>query len=131
MSIPERNIVAAGLASCFLLFTTAAWCQRAAELAGVVIDPKEGKVKEQVFDETNTLGADIVIEAVGRTETIEQAFDLAKRGGRVIIFGFAPEGQKATFIPFNVLSRELTIMGAWVNPYSYSRALDVRSSRER
>jgi 2-desacetyl-2-hydroxyethyl bacteriochlorophyllide A dehydrogenase len=96
--------------------------------AQVVIDPKDGRVKEQAFDETNALGADVVIEAVGRTETIEQAFELAKRGGRVIIFGFAPEGQKASFIPFNVLSRELTIMGAWVNPYSYSRALDVLSS---
>ena len=24
-----------------------------------------------------------------------------------------------------MLSRELTILGSWVNPYSYSRALDI------
>ena len=38
MSIPERNIMAAGLASCLLVIATAAWRQRAAELAGVVKD---------------------------------------------------------------------------------------------
>jgi 2-desacetyl-2-hydroxyethyl bacteriochlorophyllide A dehydrogenase len=93
--------------------------------AHVVIDPKNAEVKEQVLAETEGLGPDVVVEAVGRPETFELAVDLPKRGGRVLIFGFAPEGQKAAVIPFNVLSRELTILGSWVNPYSYSRALDV------
>ena len=81
-----------------------------------------------MLEETGGLGADVVIEAVGRKNTIEESFGLAKRGGRVVIFGFAPEGEKASFVPFDILSRELTIIGAWVNPYSYSRALDVLSS---
>jgi 2-desacetyl-2-hydroxyethyl bacteriochlorophyllide A dehydrogenase len=96
--------------------------------AHTVIDPKENNVKEQVLEQTGGLGADVVIEAVGRKHTIEESFRLAKRGGRVVIFGFAPETEKAVFSPFDVLSRELTILGAWVNPYSYSRALDVLSS---
>ena len=96
--------------------------------AHAVINPKEEHVKERVLEQTAGLGADVVIEAVGRKETIEQSFRLAKRGGRVVIFGFAAESEKAVFSPFDVLSRELTILGAWVNPYSYSRALDVLSS---
>jgi 2-desacetyl-2-hydroxyethyl bacteriochlorophyllide A dehydrogenase len=96
--------------------------------AHAVISPKEENVKERVLDQTGGLGADVVIEAVGRKDTIEQSFGLAKRGGRVVIFGFAAESEKAVFSPFDVLSRELTILGAWVNPYSYSRALDVLSS---
>ena len=35
-------------------------------------------------------GADVVIEAVGRPETIQQALDMAKPGGRVIVFGISP-----------------------------------------
>lgn len=96
--------------------------------AHAVINPKEENVRERVLQETGGLGADVVIEAVGRKQTIEESFGLAKRGGRVVIFGFAPETEKAVFSPFDVLSRELTILGAWVNPYSYSRALDVLSS---
>jgi 2-desacetyl-2-hydroxyethyl bacteriochlorophyllide A dehydrogenase len=93
--------------------------------AQVVIDPKEGNLKEHVLAETEGLGPDVMVEVVGHSDTVELAVELAKRGGRVLIFGFAPEGQKASIIPFNVLSRELTILGSWVNPYSYSRALDV------
>ena len=96
--------------------------------AHVVINPKEGDHKEQVLAETEGLGPDVVVEVVGRADTIELAVELAKRGGQVLIFGFAPEGQKASIIPFNVLSRELTILGSWVNPYSYSRALEVLAS---
>jgi 2-desacetyl-2-hydroxyethyl bacteriochlorophyllide A dehydrogenase len=94
----------------------------------VVINPREGNLKERVLAETDGLGPDAVVEVVGHADTIEQAVDMAKRGGRVLIFGFAPEGEKANITPFNVLSRELTIMGSWVNPYSYSRALDVLAS---
>ncbi|MFH1905483.1 MAG: zinc-dependent alcohol dehydrogenase family protein [bacterium] len=93
-----------------------------------VINPETEDVKKTVLDLTEGLGADVVVEVVGHTSTIEQALDLAKRGGRILIFGFAPEGEKASFVPFDILSKELTIMGSWVNPYTYSRALDILAS---
>ena len=40
------------------------------------------------------------------------------------------EGEKESFIPFDVLSKELTIMGSWVNPYTFSRALDILASKK-
>ncbi len=72
--------------------------------------------------------SDIVIEAVGSPETVELAIQLTKRGGKVIIFGFTSEGKKANFLPFDVLYKELTIMGSWVNPYTFDRALKLLSS---
>ena len=74
------------------------------------------------------MGVDVVIEAVGIPQTIEQALTLAKKSGRIVIFGFAPEGMEARFIPFDVLAKELTIMGSWVNPYTFNRALDILES---
>ena len=88
----------------------------------------EENTDEQVLSLTEGLGADVVIEAVGSPQTIELAIRLARKSGRVVIFGFAPEGEKANFIPFDVLSRELTIMGSWVNPYTFSRSLDILSA---
>lgn len=96
--------------------------------ANCVLNPKTEDIKKAVLDLTGGLGADVVVEAVGHTDTLEQGVDLAKRGGKVIVFGFAPEGEKASFAPFDILSKELTIMGAWVNPYTYSRALDILAS---
>ena len=90
-----------------------------------VINPKLEDAKKAVSKLTGGLGADVVVEVVGHTDTLEMSVDLAKKGGKVIVFGFAPEGAKASFIPFDILSKELTIIGAWVNPYSYSRALDI------
>ena len=46
----------------------------------------------------------------------------------MVIFGFVPEGQTATFVPFDVLSRELTILGSWVNPYTFRRAIHLLAS---
>ena len=59
---------------------------------------------------------------------LRQLGGVPRKGGKVVVFSFAPEGEKAGLVPFDVLSKELTIMGAWVNPYSYSRALDVLTS---
>ncbi|MBO3753762.1 MAG: zinc-binding dehydrogenase [Candidatus Brockarchaeota archaeon] len=58
---------------------------------------------------TGGFGADAVIEAVGTPETFEEALVLGKRGGRIVVFGFSPEGVRAAIIPFEILSKELTI----------------------
>jgi 2-desacetyl-2-hydroxyethyl bacteriochlorophyllide A dehydrogenase len=80
--------------------------------ADAVINPQTDNVKQAVLDLTDGLGADVVVEAVGRPSTIEQAIEAAN----------------ASFSPFDVLSKELTILGSWVNPYTYSRALDMLAS---
>ncbi|MFZ8841455.1 MAG: zinc-binding dehydrogenase [Pyrobaculum sp.] len=39
-------------------------------------------------------GADVVIEAVGSDETMQQAVDMAALGGRVVLVGLMPVGHK-------------------------------------
>ena len=93
-----------------------------------VINSSQTDVREAVLDLTAGLGTDVVVEAVGKPPTVELALKVAKKGGRIVIFGFSPEGAQATFSPFELLSRELTIMGSWVNPYTFPRALDALAS---
>ena len=93
-----------------------------------IINAKKEDVLKRTMDITDGMGADVVIEAVGIPQTIEQGISLVKKSGRVIIFGFAPEGEKAYFIPFDILSKELTLMGSWVNPYTFPRALKILAS---
>lgn len=90
-----------------------------------LINSMEEDVLQKTLDVTGGLGADIAIEVVGSPKTVELATKLVKKSGKVVIFGFSPEGEKANIIPFEVLSRELTIMGSWVNPYTSYRALDI------
>lgn len=93
-----------------------------------IINAKEEDILKKILDLTDGLGVDVTIEAVGKAETIELAATLVKKSGRVLIFGFAPEGEKATISPFEILSKELTIMGSWINPYTSYRALEILSS---
>ena len=114
-------------ASKLIMVTRSQWKLGLAKKFGAtdVICPEKENVLKRTLDMTNGQGVDVVIEAVGTPETIEQAITLARKSGRIVIFGFASEGEEARFIPFDVLSKELTIMGSWVNPYTFPRALDV------
>ncbi|MCW1917804.1 alcohol dehydrogenase catalytic domain-containing protein [Rhodobacter sp. KR11] len=80
------------------------------------------------LDEAQALwprGADAVIECAGVTETMTRAPDLAAPGGRVVILGVLPKGAKVAWQPFDLLFREVSILPAFINPFTQSRALDL------
>lgn len=115
-----------------IMITRSQWKLELARKFGVThtINSNVENVSRVIKEITGGLGADVVIEAVGTPETVEEALVLARRGGRVVIFGFSPEDVKATFVPFDVLSKELSVMGSWVNPYTFQRAIEVLASRQ-
>jgi len=96
--------------------------------ADETINSKNEDATARVLELTGGEGADVVIEAIGTAATFEQAFTFVKRGGRIVQFGFCPEGEKAAVEPFKILSKELTIVGSWVNPYTYPRAIKLLDS---
>ncbi len=67
-------------------------------------------------------GADVVFECAGVVETVEQACAMTRAGGAVILFGVVPKGAKASIEPFDILFRELKILGAFINPFTHARA---------
>lgn len=81
------------------------------------------------FDPTEAAGllssADLVIECVGRTESVELAIKAARKGGQVLIFGVASPDAQASFSPFDVFSKELRIMGSFINPYTHEEAITL------
>lgn len=87
-----------------------------------VIDPKDANVVEAVRESTG-VGADVVIECVGRPETVAMSLELARRGGTVELFGVCPLGVKVPFEPNSVYFKELTIVGSYVNPHTFDRAI--------
>jgi L-iditol 2-dehydrogenase len=63
------------------------------------IDSSEANMVEQVRRFTSgRRGTDVVIEAVGRTETWQQAMGMVRRGGTINLFGGCPSG---THIPLD------------------------------
>ncbi|MCH8061320.1 MAG: zinc-binding dehydrogenase [Chloroflexi bacterium] len=61
------------------------------------IDVSGQRATDAVMDLTNGEGADVVIEAVGSVDTLNQTMQLAKPMGKVAVFGLPPTMEKVPF----------------------------------
>lgn len=80
---------------------------------------------KEVVTNISKYGADIVIEAVGRAETVAQSFELIRRGGTIVLFGVSPEDMELPISPFDIYQKELTVKGSYINPFVTDRAIDI------
>ncbi|MDX3926812.1 MAG: zinc-dependent alcohol dehydrogenase family protein [Shinella sp.] len=94
------------------------------------VDPAAGDVIDLIAGRNGVLpgGADVVIECAGVAETVKQAPRLARSGGTVIILGVMPQGEKVEIEPFDILFRELRVLGSFINPFVHRRAADLIAS---
>ncbi len=70
-------------------------------------------------------GFDNVIEATGVTKVASMAMDAVIRGGKLLLFGVCPPGQKAEYEAYRIYNQEITIMGTMAVRNSYGPALDI------
>jgi len=66
---------------------------------------------------------DVVIDATGRADVIQELPRLARNGARIVYYGVADEAARVTISPFEVFRRELTIMGSFTEVDSFPDAL--------
>jgi L-iditol 2-dehydrogenase len=96
----------------------------------------EGRaVREAVMDATNGKGAHIVIEAVGRAETIQHAVDIARPRGNVVFFGLPDTSSPVPFSYSKFFMKQLQMYGvvgaqAEADLSSFHKALDWIARRE-
>jgi L-iditol 2-dehydrogenase len=89
--------------------------------ADIVLDPTSDDILATVLERTG-VGADVVIECAGTPATMQMSLSLARRGGIVEFFGVCPIGVTIPVEPNLVYFKELTIVGSYVNPHTFSRA---------
>ncbi|HYQ86261.1 MAG TPA: zinc-dependent alcohol dehydrogenase family protein [Bacteroidota bacterium] len=90
--------------------------------ADVVLNPLQDNPSTLLRDAA-IQGGDVVIECVGKPQTMQLAIELARRGGTVEFFGVAPIGEKIPLEPNQVYYKELTIVGSYVNPNTFDRSI--------
>lgn len=96
---------------------------------GVAIACHPRDAREAVLDATGGLGADVIIEAVGKTETLDLAIRCVRDGGRVVLYGLVADGERWEVEPFRLLSRGITISPAWLAPETFADAVRLIESR--
>jgi len=76
-----------------------------------VVDPSKGDPVGQVKELTGGRGADYAFEVIGLPETILTTYNLARRGGEVIIVGMARFDAQFTLPAFGIFYEQKTIKG--------------------
>ena len=93
--------------------------------ADYAIDPLADDPLKQIQALTGREGVDVAIECVGRTFATKQAFDIADRGARILLFSVPNADAKFEMPLFDVFNKELKIYGSFVNPDSHQEAVDL------
>jgi L-iditol 2-dehydrogenase len=81
---------------------------------------------EEVLRQTNGRGVDLVLEAVGRDETVSAAVDAARKGGTVTLVGnITPQ---VTLPLQKVVSRQIRLQGSCASCGEYPQAIELISN---
>ena len=93
--------------------------------ADYAIDPLAADPLEQIQKITGRKGVDVAIECVGKVFATKQAFDIADRGARLLLFSVPAPGATFDMPLTDVFNKELKIYGSFVNPDSHQEAVDL------
>jgi threonine dehydrogenase-like Zn-dependent dehydrogenase len=74
------------------------------------------------------LGFDCSVDATGVAPAIEAAYSAVKRGGKMMVFGVAPQEARVSLSPFRIYNDEITVLGSMAVLFSYGAALDLISN---
>ena len=77
--------------------------------ADIVVNSKDDYAKKEVMDITDGIGSDIVIDAVGSVETLNQAIEIARPNGDILLFGLPTTEAKVLFDWSKMFKKNLNI----------------------
>jgi L-iditol 2-dehydrogenase len=98
----------------------------AQEVGATATLSSEKDMAEQVLQLTGGIGADVVIEAVGRNETVKASIDSVRKGGTVVLVGnISPE---VTLPLQKVVTRQIRLQGSCASAGEYPRAIELLAS---
>jgi threonine dehydrogenase-like Zn-dependent dehydrogenase len=93
------------------------------------VDRTQSDVVERVKEITHGAGADVVIECAGSQQAVQQSLDCVRRGGRVVVLGFA--GTKTKGIPLDtdrMVLDEIDLVGSRGAPNALPESLRLMAS---
>jgi threonine dehydrogenase-like Zn-dependent dehydrogenase len=91
--------------------------------ASVVVDPTRESLRERMQTLTRGGGADVVCEAVGKPELVDEALATVRPTGVVQLVGVNPKGSRLALDLWDVHFREVRIHGAFGRGGAFRRAL--------
>ena len=123
--LAAQALRAAGCSRVFVADVDGSRLKLAQDLGAVVLSA-ETDVAAQVLQLTGGAGADAVVEAVGRTETVTASVESVRKGGTVVLVGnISPD----VTIPLQkVVTRQIRLQGSCASAGEYPRAMGLLAS---
>ncbi|MGN0182018.1 MAG: zinc-dependent alcohol dehydrogenase family protein [Candidatus Ornithomonoglobus sp.] len=112
----------------------------------IVLEPIEEKRKiaeklgadltiDSINDDVNSVLAengikqiDVVIECVGRINTLEMGIEIAGKNSTLMMFGLTKPDAVLPIRPFEIFKKEIVLKASYINPYTQERALGLIDS---
>jgi L-iditol 2-dehydrogenase len=92
--------------------------------ADLAFAPDDPQLVQAIGDVTDGRGADVFLEASGRTAAFNQGLQLVRKGARIVVFGVYKEPAQVDLNIFGEF-KELDIRGGHLAPFTYGTALDL------
>lgn len=93
--------------------------------ADFTVDPVSENLTDAWKEKTGGAGPDVIIECVGNTTAVRQAFEAADRGSRILLFSVPKPETAHPLSLMDVYQKELTVMGSMINPDTHARAAEL------
>lgn len=81
-----------------------------------------------VLAENGIKQIDVVIECVGRINTLELGIEIAGKNSTLMMFGLTKPGDVLKIKPFEIFKKEIVLKASFINPYTQERALGLIDS---
>ena len=124
--LAAQALRAAGCSRVFVADVDGSRLKLAQDLGATAVLSAETDIAKQVLQLTGGAGTDVVVEAVGRTETVTSSVESVRRGGTVVLVGnISPE----VSIPLQkVVTRQIRLQGSCASAGEYPRAMELLAS---
>jgi L-iditol 2-dehydrogenase len=93
--------------------------------ADVVVDPATEDIMQKAFEATDNRGFDLVIEASGNAQAVQDAYNITGSKAQLFYFAVYPMDLTLPLSLFMLYFKELTIKGVFFSPYSFPRAINM------
>ena len=91
--------------------------------ANAALNSEKSNVKEEIFNITKGLGADLAFEAVGITPAIKAAISILKKGGNLVLVG---NTSPTIDLPLQtIVTNEITLSGSCASSGEYPACLEM------
>jgi len=93
---------------------TAKICGATDVIDATLVDSVVGEVREMTGG-----GVDYAFEAIGRKETVEQVWEMSRKGGTSVVIGMMPFGQKVEITGYEIFMLEKTLKGSMMGSNAF------------